>query len=89
MADVIVLGRADPSGSSPDLDLEPFGAAEKGVSRRHATITVQDGVFVISDTDSANGTYVNGHRLQPHEAHILQAGDELRLGRLIARVYLE
>src|SRR5258708_34790543 len=38
-ADEMTLGRADPSATSkPSLDLTPFGAQEKGLSRMHATI---------------------------------------------------
>jgi pSer/pThr/pTyr-binding forkhead associated (FHA) protein len=51
--------------------------ADERVSRHHARIELQQDVFVISDLDSANGTYVNGQRI---ERHWLQSGDEIRIG---------
>jgi pSer/pThr/pTyr-binding forkhead associated (FHA) protein len=51
--------------------------ADERVSRRHARIDLQQGTFVISDLDSANGTYVNGQRIQRHR---LNSGDEIRIG---------
>ncbi len=50
-------------------------------SGRHADLTVQDGVFTITDVGSTNGTLVNGTALEAHAARELQAGDEITLGR--------
>ena len=37
--DELLIGRSDPQmGTTPDLDLMPYGAVEQGVSRRHAKI---------------------------------------------------
>ncbi|HVR38002.1 MAG TPA: FHA domain-containing protein [Thermoanaerobaculia bacterium] len=36
---------------------------DKSVSRRHAMITVSDGVISIKDLDSTNGTYIEGQRV--------------------------
>jgi serine phosphatase RsbU (regulator of sigma subunit) len=33
------------------------------VSRHHARIVCEDGVYFVEDTGSSNGTYVNGHRI--------------------------
>src|SRR5262245_24807405 len=33
------------------------------VSRQHAQIIREDGVFSVQDTGSSNGTFVNGHRI--------------------------
>ncbi len=33
------------------------------VSRLHARIVCEDGVYFVEDTGSSNGTYVNGHRI--------------------------
>lgn len=86
----VVLGRADVSVSSqPDVDLEPFGAVAKGVSRRHAIIGLMDSTVVIEDAGSANGTYLNGEHLSPHQQRIVHNGDEVRLGRLVTRIYLD
>ncbi len=50
-------------------------------SGRHADLTVQDGVFTITDVGSTNGTLVNGAPLEAHAARELQAGDEITIGR--------
>ena len=47
------------------------------VSRRHARLVVGDGRAVLSDTDSANGTFVNGASAVTRE---LAAGDVVRIG---------
>jgi serine phosphatase RsbU (regulator of sigma subunit) len=48
------------------------------VSRHHARIVCEDGVYFVEDTGSVNGTYVNGHRLSGKvplgEADSLQIG---------------
>jgi pSer/pThr/pTyr-binding forkhead associated (FHA) protein len=48
------------------------------ISRNHATITREDdGVCVLRDHKSSNGTFVNGRRI---EHHILQVGDQIVVG---------
>ncbi|MBN1679944.1 MAG: FHA domain-containing protein [Anaerolineae bacterium] len=83
----VVLGRGG-DGAEDDLliDLTPFDALEKGVSRRHLLIRRDADTIVVVDLGSANNTYLNGQRLIPHEPRILRDNDELRLGRLVLRV---
>ncbi len=50
---------------------------EQHVSRQHAVINYRDGVFVISDLKSANGTFVNDQQLS--EEFPLFSGDKIRL----------
>ena len=58
------------------LDSEEYGM----VSRRHAAVRPVDvGKWEICDLNSANGTYVNGDRLQG--CRKLQAGDRIQLGK--------
>jgi C4-dicarboxylate-specific signal transduction histidine kinase len=47
------------------------------VSRHHAEIRRVEGVCVISDLNSSNGTFVNGERIKQHR---LASGDQLQLG---------
>jgi hypothetical protein len=84
----LVIGRKDPAtGDTPAVDLEPFGAIEQGVSRRHAEIIRKDsGSLQIVDRGSPNGTFLNGQRLIANQPRILRDGDELRLGRLVLLV---
>lgn len=48
------------------------------VSRLHASIVLQHDRYVVSDTNSANGTFVNWRRIQA--AHQLTSDDEIWLG---------
>lgn len=51
------------------------------VSRIHARIICEDGVYYIEDLNSTNGTFKNGLRLQAYERRRLEKGDELRFGK--------
>ncbi len=50
------------------------------VSRRHAQIYAAGDVYTVSDLNSSNGTFVNG---RPIEAHRLESGDHLQIGRTL------
>lgn len=50
---------------------------EQHVSRQHAVINYQDGIFMVQDLGSANGVFVNDERLI--EPFPLLAGDVIRL----------
>lgn len=50
---------------------------DMGVSRHHAEFLLNNDVLSVVDLDSANGTRVNGERIEPHRPRILRAGDEL------------
>ena len=83
----ITIGRRDPNTNrSPEVDLEPYDALNKGVSRRHASILLQTGALRLIDHGSPNGTYLNGQKLISGEARILRDGDDIRLGHLVVRV---
>lgn len=85
-----VLGRLDPtSQAKPDLDLTPFGALEKGISRIHAAIRRGEDTLTLVDLASVNGTYLNGQRLTPDQPRVLRDGDEIRLGQLVIHVYFK
>ncbi len=85
-----VLGRLDPaSGTAPDLDLTPYGALEKGVSRMHAAIRRGEDTLTLVDLGSVNGTHLNGQRLIPNQPRVLRDGDEIRLGKLVVHIYFK
>ena len=72
----VLLGR-DPAES---LVAAAFEQCEN-VSRRHASITVDDGGHAtIRDENSTNGTFVNNDRLLPGTEVRLVDGDTVRLG---------
>ncbi|TVR22244.1 MAG: FHA domain-containing protein [Anaerolineaceae bacterium] len=88
LAERIVFGRADTSSTrQPDVDLTPYGALEKGVSRIHAAIERSDDVLTLVDVGSSNGTNLNGQRLAPDQPRVLRDGDEIHFGKLIAHFY--
>jgi pSer/pThr/pTyr-binding forkhead associated (FHA) protein len=71
----LTLGR-DP-GLSPVAGLLPH----PNVSRRHAVVELdQFGDARITDLDSANGTFVNGDRVESDRPRSLSDGDVIRLG---------
>ncbi len=75
------VGRFDPAtGLHPDLDLKPLDV-HRSTSRRHAVILERDGTFFVrEEVGSANGTFVNGRRLQPGEDVELHDGDRVQFG---------
>ena len=86
----IVLGREDAvSGVFPEINLEPFGAQDAGVSRRHLKIRQSAGTWWVEDLNSVNGTFLNRQRLTPAQPTPLKDGDELRLGKLALIFYME
>jgi predicted component of type VI protein secretion system len=72
-----LIGRADECQLRPQSDR---------VSRRHCAIVQEDGLVVVRDCGSKNGTFVNGQRLTGE--HQLQPGDKLQVGPLEFEVQL-
>lgn len=66
----------------PDIDLSPYQAYAAGVSRLHAVVKRAGDRIIFVDLGSANGTYINGKRLNPNEEQFLNHGDILALGKL-------
>jgi len=81
------LGREVEAGQPPDVNLTPYGAREKGVSRHHASLRVDRRQLLLMDLGSSNGTQLNGSPLVANEPVRLESGDEIRLGKLSIRVY--
>ncbi|MBW4682203.1 MAG: PrsW family intramembrane metalloprotease [Microcoleus vaginatus WJT46-NPBG5] len=82
------LSEAQPVaiGREPSCEIVLDSGLYGGVSRRHATVAYQPqiqagsnlGRWQVCDLNSANGTYLNGQRLQG--CRFLQAGDRIALG---------
>jgi hypothetical protein len=77
-----VLGRGGALASKPIFDLSDFDAYALGVSRSHAVIKALKDKYVLTDLNSANGTWLNGERLLPAKSHDLPSGGVIQLGRL-------
>ena len=83
-----ILGRASNDDSvQPQIDLTPYGAYEKGISRRHAVVRRTPTGLVVEDLSSSNGTSLNGQRLQPFVPAPLKPNDRLKLGSLAILLY--
>lgn len=48
------------------------------VSRQHCLVTFQDDLLAVEDLSSANGTFINGHRIAKRQ--YLRPGDKLKIG---------
>ena len=74
-----VIGRFDPSVGPIDIDL---GNLPEGVyvSRKHAKITQEDGVWKIHDLGSSNGTFVLADEFEKVTIADLADGAEIALG---------
>ncbi len=87
----LTIGRfGSKSNGKIDIDLTSYGALNKGVSRLHAVL-FRDGRdrLCVQDMDSANGTYLNGQRLAPHQAFPVNDGDEISFGSLRTHAYFD
>ncbi|KPL07154.1 hypothetical protein AMJ86_05590 [bacterium SM23_57] len=88
--DEVTLGRFTKGQTIiPDIDLSPFQAYEAGVSRLHANIDIKGSEITIKDLGSANGTRLNGIRIQPHQEYQIKHGDILTFGRLKVQVLIK
>jgi pSer/pThr/pTyr-binding forkhead associated (FHA) protein len=67
-------------GRGPECELV---LRDSRVSRRHARLTARDGVLVLTDLGSTNGTRVHGHRVTEV---VLGAGDRILLGETILTI---
>ncbi len=87
--DEYTIGRsAEGQPIMPDVDLASFNAYASGVSRLHAVLKRIKDHAVLRDLGSANGTYLNGSRLTPHEEVTLVHGDIIYLGKMKIQILL-
>lgn len=70
-------------GRGPDCGLF---VTDDGVSRRHAMLVPLDDSYLLVDTESANGTFVAGQRI---ERHVLKDGDWIQFGAAAAFRYTQ
>jgi hypothetical protein len=79
--DEFLVGRPDPaSGIEPEVNLGPFDG-NRTLSRRHAKILREGSLYFVREENGvANGTHVNGERLQSGVKTPIKAGDKLRFG---------
>jgi hypothetical protein len=71
---VALTGAPIRIGRAPECELT---LRDTRASRRHARLVARDGVLVLTDLGSTNGTRVNGHRISEV---VLGAGDRIQIG---------
>ena len=73
------------------VDIDPAGEEGQsyGISRRHARVHYQNGIFLLEDLESLNGTHINERRLRPYLPEVLHEGDNVKLGDLSLKVSIE
>jgi serine/threonine-protein kinase len=82
----LVVGREDPKREiHPDIQINQINDQAATLGRKHATLTFQEGKWLVEDLNSRNKTRLNGNVLPPYEAHPLKSGDALQFGRVEAR----
>ncbi len=78
-----IIGRHTKHTKTADIDLEPFGAKQFGVSRTHIRIQLAaNNEYVLEDLYSRSATLLNFSRLAPGQQYALKDGDSLSLGML-------
>ncbi|MBZ0292429.1 MAG: FHA domain-containing protein, partial [Anaerolineae bacterium] len=88
--DDMILGRRDPTtGATPEVDLTPYAGYRMGVSRKHASLRLENNELNLWDLGSSNGTFLNGSRLTPHRPYTVRDGDEIRLGQMVLRLFFQ
>jgi pSer/pThr/pTyr-binding forkhead associated (FHA) protein len=81
------IGRSEDS--TPEclhIDLTPYGAKEKGVSRLHVVLYRTHVTLSLEDLNSTNRTYINGEMIPVRQVQMLHDGDEIMLGALRIRL---
>ncbi|MEO1286766.1 MAG: FHA domain-containing protein [Chloroflexota bacterium] len=82
-----LLGRfAKSKPRSKHIDLTPFNGQERGISRIHAQIHMENDKLYLTDMDSTNGTYLDGVKLFPHQQKPLRQNSMITLGKLHIQV---
>jgi pSer/pThr/pTyr-binding forkhead associated (FHA) protein len=85
----ITLGRsAEGQPILPDVDLGPYQGYEKGVSRIHLVIRLEDYGYTVTDLGSVNGTQINSQKLNPRQAYPIHHGDIISLGKMNIQVLI-
>lgn len=56
---------------------------DQQISRRHARFDLVNGTLIVNDLGSANGTKVNGQRLEANQSRPLAPGDTVQMGTTV------
>lgn len=85
-----LLGRFDKTSPSANhVNLAPYDAETRTVSRIHAQLHVDGEGLYLTDLGSTNGTYVNSSPLIQHVPHRVRSGDEVFFGHLPVQIMFQ
>lgn len=74
-ADSHIIGREN--------DMQEYLSSKSYVSRRHAKISVENGLLFITNLSKTNFTYINNKKLIGEEKAVIKSGDEIGLGGMV------
>jgi pSer/pThr/pTyr-binding forkhead associated (FHA) protein len=79
-----IIGRPDSEQLHNDLLAANLGAIEGGnlISRRHAQITYENGLFFLENISANNPTYLNDGKEPINEPCVIKNGDKIYFGRM-------
>lgn len=82
--DETIIGR----DSSCDIQIDNIAVSREHarITREHSRINKGPGDYFVQDLDSANGTFVNGHKV---DKKMLSKGDEITIGKHFLMVHFE
>jgi len=90
--------RLEVHGKSKKLSNKAFGIgrdrtngiiiADPKVSKFHALVTFEKGEGYIKDSNSTNGTYINGKRITAGKRVKLKDGDKIKVGSTCINYYI-
>jgi|GEM_PF-257414 len=80
---ILIEGATVTIGRSIENDIQ---ISTRLLSRQHSVITYTDGMPMIQDLGSSNGTFVNGKRLESYHMFHLVAGDLIQYGDIEIQV---
>lgn len=72
----LIVGRAEGNGIVID---------DLSISRRHARMLIESGRLLIEDLGSAQGTFVDGHIIEPNVPNLVEPDQAIRFGDVEAR----
>jgi pSer/pThr/pTyr-binding forkhead associated (FHA) protein len=85
----VIFGRQHSTHSlQPDIDLNEYNAMAYGVSRLHAKLRHEEYGWWLEDLASANGTWVNGERLEPYTPVSLGVKNQIILSTFQFHLFL-
>jgi hypothetical protein len=80
--DVITIGRDE----SNNMVLED---KRKSVSRKHAEIRLDEGIYFLVDLGSRNGTFINNYKVNPNHPYALEHGSEIAIGDYVLTISMQ